>query len=248
MPLCNVKLSISALTRKNQLIVLIITGLVAAGVVGVTGTGTAHACDISTPDHCYAQSVLANSDNHGIYGNLYVNCLYTPSPRSSLVTQEIWDDTENLDYWVEVGVIDGLDYYGNTHNQGWFWADSRPNGGGFAQHFPGSQVTLDTSLPVQIQRNGSSSWNVYGGDSFHQIGTSTNNPITMYYQTGGSEYSLNSGSDLRSDGHVGGLEYQNSSNTFYYWGSDGGNDPVGPSYWISSSYDTGSSTASWSTC
>jgi hypothetical protein len=42
----------------------------------------------------------ANSDNHGIYGNLYVNCLYTPSPSSSLVTQEIWDDTENLDYWV----------------------------------------------------------------------------------------------------------------------------------------------------
>lgn len=118
------------------------------------------------------------------------------------ILQEIWDDTESLDYCVEVGVIDGLDYYCNTHNQGWFWADSRPNGGGFAQHFPGSQVTLGTSLPVQIQRNGSSSWNVYGGDSFHQIGTSSRSPNTMYYQAGGSEHTLNSGSGLRSDGHV----------------------------------------------
>lgn len=227
---------------RRLIIMMAVAGLMVAGVI-VASPGDAMACTLS--DHCYAISQVLKSSNHGMFGTLYVHCLFSPSS-SEFVNQEIWDVEASGSYWVEVGVKDGRDFNGVNRDQGWFWADSRP-GGGYNEHFIDSHVSLDTDHDVQIERNGSAMWNVYGGNTFHQIGTSTSNPITMDFGQAGSEYTLNSGSGMRDTGVVGGLEYQDSSNNFHFWGTGGSTIRSGPGNWVFAGYDSGTSAITWST-
>lgn len=197
--------------------------------------------------HCYAVAEIQTSDSHGMYGSLYVHCL--SSPASNFVNQEIWilRDGNPPPFWVEVGVKDGWDVNQVTHMQGWFWADSRPNGG-YHEHFISSQVTLDTNHDVQIQRNGTDNWNVSGGNNFHQIGISTPNNFTATLGEAGSEYTSNSGTGVRDAGNVGnqhGLERVDSNNAFHFWGNDGFGSNGS---WLTGHYDPPSSTESYAVC
>jgi hypothetical protein len=240
---------IPSINGKRLAIMIAIAGMLIAGIVGA-GTRVAMACDaLPNSDHCYAVADISRSDTHGVYGSLYVHCLATSNPSGDFANQEVWTADDNT-YWVEVGVKDGVDVSNNTHQQAWFWADQRP-GDGYNEHFPGIQVSLDTNHDVKIIRNGTDKWNVYGGNSFHQIGTSTSNNFTADHDQAGTEYTTNSGTGTRDAGNVGNhdaLNYFDSNNNPHAWGTSGVGNNFGPNWWITGSYHQSTSYEDYAVC
>jgi hypothetical protein len=244
---------IPSINGKRLAIMIAIAGMLIAGIIGA-GTRVAMACDdLPNSHHCYAIGEITRSDNHGMYGSLYVHCLATANPSGDFANQEIWTTDDNS-HWVEIGVKDGLDASNNTHMQAWFWADSRP-GDGYNEHFIGSQVTLDTNHEVKIIRNGTDNWNVYGGNSFHQIGTSTSNNFTATRDDAGTEYTTDQGSGTRDAGNVGkhdALNYIDPNNNPHAWGTSGYTRNFSPTSgenpWITGTYHDSTSYEDYAVC
>jgi hypothetical protein len=98
-----------------------------------------------------------------------VNCDFS----NGFVTHELWYkmDTRSGNYWIEAGFISG-DAGGGCQPDADFWADNRPNGGGFNIHYPGNGWSLNTWYTDQIQWAGQAcTWNIFLGGL--NIGTST---------------------------------------------------------------------------
>ena len=202
----------------------------------------ASACSQSS--HCYAEAVNFNTNtNHGVFGALNVHCLYQPN-NGNRASTEIWDTDSGCHNWVEAGISSGVDYYGVYRNKNWFWADKRP-GYNYSEHDKSVTASTDTTYSTQIEFAGNGTWNVYGENSFVLYGTSTSNSATIVQGIGGTEYEGGSTSGIRDIGDVYNLERKSSSNTWYFWDTNAGNQNLGTGNYINGHYDMSTSHEYW---
>jgi hypothetical protein len=107
------------------------------------------------------------------------------------INWELWSAMDGGNDWVEAGLTYGY-LYDNTHgnNFDWFWADQRPNGGGYHEHFI-SAGWSKTWANVAIYDLGGGSWSVQRNGT--QEGVSTNNSTSPAdYSAAGAETTVSS--------------------------------------------------------
>jgi hypothetical protein len=179
------------LTRKR----LVAAGLTTA-LTALTLTVTAapaYAATCTTSSHCYGEvEYYSSSAIYGLNQGLDVRCLgpMGASTSSNFVTEEMWLATNNGsgNYWVETGMAYGAPQ-GSTRY--WFWADNRPNGGGYHEHDLSISTAFGTTYDDYITWVGNNSWQVRRGSS--TLGTSTANPGPSHGGNAGEELTANSG-------------------------------------------------------
>lgn len=141
----------------------------------------------------------------------------------SFVTTEMWLETTSASYWVEAGIISEIYLTGSTFPN-YFWADQRPNGGGFSFHYLGNESPNDSVL-VRITRSGSSTWNVLIRDSLGTWSgsccTSTNNNFAVGYIMLGTELYNNFQTAFEPNIYYSNNRWQGSNGSFNYQGNDG---------------------------
>lgn len=91
--------------------------------------------------HAIANWTVSGSGSgfHGLRGDVRVNCLHVSSATTQFINQEMWlIQSPTSNYWVEVGITvgpirtpSGTVIAKDPH---YFWADSRPSGGGYWEH------------------------------------------------------------------------------------------------------------------
>lgn len=205
---------------------------------------SAWAC--TTTSHCYALGQANGPDNYGQWADINISCLYINNDSDNFVTNELWDQSGNDEYWEEDGAISGslgANSGGNYYNRELFWADSRPNGGSF--HFHPVATTGDQTWTVEMEYVGDDTWDLYSGNSWE---VSTGQPLysDSAHTTAGTEYTVNSGVDsMRDVGSVSSIEWEDSSGNWHLEGGSMGSGTAGPGPWISPSYSSSSSTVSW---
>jgi hypothetical protein len=99
-----------------------------------------------------------------------------------------WEDTDSsgFAYWIEQGIHVGVHYNGTCGNgDQFYWADKRPNGGGYNEHYPGGSVGFNVNYAFKILYDGSSQWEVDRNGSV--IGYSTSNPCCSIAMAAGAE-------------------------------------------------------------
>jgi hypothetical protein len=228
-------------------VVLALTIPATAGVIAAGAAQDAWACsDSNGANHCYAVAYVNTGVNYGAFGYINLHCQYQPN-NANFATNEIWDVNSSNAYWIEDGVISGNDF-GTYFARHWFWADSRP-GGGFNFHAPSNlqEANNNTNYAVEIYYVGSHTWTVQGANGDVILGNSTNQTYIPNFLESGTEYLGASNSGIRNIGHVSSLEHEDTSNNWYYWGTDGYTAGAGgPGAYIQPSYNQTSSTTSWS--
>jgi hypothetical protein len=193
--------------------------IILAAAMALASAPSAHAsvCTAHTGDHWYAilQKAFTTRADHGAAIELDTTTLTSGSPGSEFVDHEMWYGVNgNCTYWVEVGVIDGRGYAGET-NQSIFWADNRANGLGFHEHYPAVAWSLGVYYQARVAWAGNNSWNVFFGGV--HVGTSTHN----YY--GSSQRCLEAGIEASrvaaSDhdaGHMTSWQRKDTNNVWYH--------------------------------
>lgn len=120
-------------------------GLLLGTEVLIVPIPPAAAVTCSPSNHCYGEvEYFTGTQIFGLNQGLDVRCLGPMgAPTSSnFVTQEMWERTAgNIsgNWWVEVGMAYGAPQ-GSTRY--FFWADNRPNGGGYHEH----DLSISTTL------------------------------------------------------------------------------------------------------
>jgi hypothetical protein len=244
------RFSLRGFSRKALAITLALP--LVAVVLAVAPASAAMACSLNS--HCYAIGEDDMGHNNGALGTIYFTCLHS-ADSSDFVTNEIWDNTGSGGplnvYWVEVGVVDGVDPQTSVdHTRSWFWADFRPGDTTINTHFPSGfgEAAFSTSYPASIVFDGGSSkaWAVFGGDSDVLIGTSTSQPNNTTDAYAGTEYS--DGQGLRASGNVSALTWYDSNFGTHRFGANGYTRELGPNASIDPGYASSSSTVSWADC
>jgi hypothetical protein len=161
-------------------------GVVACASVGVM-SGSASAitgCPGGESNgHCYAIGVMGDNNTgtpiwlNAIGTDLYVTCLSVADRNTDFANYEMWMSTNDNDspyyaYWVEEGMKTGIGVAGQNEGFTWFWADNRPNGGGYNEHYL-SGASVNTWTNVSFYWLGGSNWDVE--QAGHVVGESTNN-------------------------------------------------------------------------
>lgn len=129
--------------------------------------------------HCYLISVFGPRFGGSAYplneiaADLRVPCIDVGDVNNSELNFELWMDTNDntgAGTWVEEGLQAGLTQ-GVSAGWHWFWADDRPNGGGYHGHYISGGTTADTQ--VYFTWLGHGNWNVSRAGTV--IGESTYN-------------------------------------------------------------------------
>ena len=182
-------------------------------------------CGDPNTGHCYGAQYWGGANgadtrislNNSLNGGGSSNDLYN----YSFVTTEMWLDSTNYTYWVEGGIISEYAYTQETFPF-YFWADNRPNGGGFSFHYLAREAYSSGTLLTRITRSGSSSWNVLlqdGQNSF--TGLSTANNISIQAIQIGTELHNNYQTAYEPNIYYTNNRWLNSSGNFQYQTNDG---------------------------
>ena len=178
---------------KLKLALTLAAGLSAA-VASLASAEVANACTL-IPGNNWAGAIWLNTTNDQQGGRYWT----TVSPigihdaaSGNHINQTLWvasNGATDLGYWTEVGYIKG---FACDTTLEFYWADNRPNGGGFNKH-------LVTIIPNPVVGNtyklwivyvGNSDWNVNIGGS--NVGDSTSNPGGSHSVQAGLETSTTS--------------------------------------------------------
>jgi hypothetical protein len=202
--------------RIARLVLLTLLALAAAAAVALTASaGRAYGC--SDASHCYGIAEWDVSSPSGFHGgdvNLRTNCMSLSDYSGHFIDNEMW--VVRNGNWVETGLTEGTPI-GAAHR--FFWADQRPSGGGYHEHFSSGGFSLNTYYEAHIHWTGNGTWNVFTGPFG---GTSTS-------QFDAPAYTLQTGTEVSSadSPHT----YGSSSSMQYYdlgghaqngWGSGSG--------------------------
>lgn len=229
----------ASVTRRTAVVLAL--ALPAAWVI-IAAAPDASACDAA--NHCATQAENKNTNlNYGVYGELYIHCLYQPN-NGNRASNEIWDTDSSASNWVEAGITAGRDYHGTYRNKNWFWADKRP-GYNYAEHDTSVTASTGTTYPAEITFVGSNTWYVYGENSFSHYGTSTSNGMQGIHDIAGTEFWGSSTSGIRDIGDIYNLQRESSSGTWYSWGSNAANHEIGPGNYIPGYYYSSGSHEKW---
>jgi hypothetical protein len=232
---------------RRTAIVLALALPAATWMITAVGVPSASACsDTNSSNHCYAIWYNLNPNtNHGIYGVVNAHCLYEPLDGPNFVTNEIWDVASG-NYWEEVGLYSGAGTNISYGNKNWFWADKRP-GDGYNEHDSSTTANTDTNYRAKVEFQGNDTWYIYGNGNYSHFGTSRSQSATLIQGQAGTEYLDDLGIlKIRDIGQVGDLRRKSSGDTWYSWGSNAAPGDHGPGHYITSHYDSTSSTVSWS--
>lgn len=184
--------------------VVILAGSVALAALLNLNVTAASAADCSNTygSHCYGVvdwSATTGGGKTGIYvpySNLSVANIYT-----DFENQELWVGTGGYSfpppYWVEVGYTLGqIQNAPFSVNPRWYWADNRPNGGGYHEHAVTNVGNVwdyqGLWVPVDSYSSTSGQWIVEINGTY--VGTSTNNP--------GASGSMQTGIESTNDQNV----------------------------------------------
>ncbi len=130
-----------------------------AAMVGVASP-PASACSLRS--HCYGIAQWGVSSPSGFRGaavTLRTKCMSLRDYAGGFITNELW--VVKSRYWVEAGLTEGAPI-GAAH--GIFWAEKRPNGGGYHEHYSSSRFALNASYKARIRWAGGRRWNVAIGN------------------------------------------------------------------------------------
>jgi len=178
---------------------LAIAALVAGGIQTATAT-SASACGLPNAEHCYGIALSSPAGLVGVAADVSPSCLSTPA--NSFITNELWLVSSGSSYWVEVGWLQqgsGVNIGGHTTaGRFGFWADLRPNGGGFHTHILQTNPTLGFRT-LQLERATSSTWTIHFGGL---VDTSTGNAFTPVTGEWGSETTANTAHSYASGGSI----------------------------------------------
>lgn len=121
----------------------------------------------------YGIATLQGTSFHGTDVTIRSNDLFVSNVWQDFADNDNWDVSDpSANYWVEAGMLYGTACCNITATSpSFFWADSRPNGGGFHSHL-GVPVSLNTYYDDKIRYAGSGTWNINVGG---WTGTSTSN-------------------------------------------------------------------------
>lgn len=133
--------------------------------------------------HCYGDydwSGATTGSATSIY-MVHLTCSTSCSSAHGFVDNEMWliDENNPTEYWVE----SGYESYppGSSSNDSYFWADERPNGGGYNFHDFGQVASGDYQhyTSFTIVKDGSQYWEVYLGTyTTDYVGYSTSNSMS----------------------------------------------------------------------
>jgi hypothetical protein len=162
----------------------------AAITFAIPGTASASTpCSGSTSSgHCYGVENWWNQPSMwGGLADLEAAKLSSADPSNGFLSNELWVSTAGAadprTYWVEEGDNDGV-VLGADYGLSWFWADNRPNGGGYHEHYYNA-ATLSHTDAARIDWAGNSTWNVLVDGV--AIGSSTSNPCCSHGFSAGIE-------------------------------------------------------------
>lgn len=218
--------------RGSCVLILLLAG--SAITVASGSAAPAQACSITS--HCYGVATWFGSPaSYGSGGNIYFACLWTADTGTDFTDEELWQGTDNstgLSDWVELGGAFG---WPNGANRYWFWADNRPNGGGYHAHYPGGTVSLDEYYALEVIYDGGNAWSAIGPN---WTGASTNNPPSGEALEAGTEITNNV---AHADGHINMLyRLDTSYDTVTGWSGasiPAPDPPVTDVYWVSSAHN-----------
>lgn len=187
-------------------------------------------CGDPNNGHCYGIHFWggANGADTRISLNTSLNggSTYNDLASYSFVTTEMWLQTaatganNSNAYWVEAGIISEYAYTSSAFPF-YFWADKRPNGGGFAFHYL-SNIAYSGNALVRITRSGSSNWNVLIQDSNGSLtGVSTANNFSVANIVVGTELHNDYQTAHEPNIYYTNNRWENNSGQFVYQGNDG---------------------------
>jgi hypothetical protein len=128
------------------------------------------------------------------------NYLTVPNLSTDFANNDNWVvDSTSVNYWIEAGIIHGT-YCCNNYaaSPSFFWADSRPNGGGFHSH-QGGGASLNTYYDDFIYYQGGGNWYVDVGGF---TGNSLSNITTAKFIETGTEVTVQSATVCSSQSHL----------------------------------------------
>lgn len=220
------------IVRGACVLLLVLTG--SAIAVGAGAAAPAQACSLTS--HCYGVATWFGAPaDYGSGGNIYMACMYTADPSTDFTDEELWQGTDNatgLSYWVELGGSFG---WPNGATRFWFWADNRPDGGGYHAHYPGGTLSLGVYYALEAFYDGGNIWSLIGPG---WTGTSTNNPPSGKSMEAGTEIT----NDVaHADGHINMLyRLDTSYDTVTGWSGasiQAPDPPVTSVYWVSPAHN-----------
>jgi hypothetical protein len=172
--------------RKARLASVLISATAIMLLVPTLSAGPAYA-DSCQPNGCYA-ILNASAAQDAVGTDIMTKCLGAPTAPGEFINWELWLVMNGGSYWVEEGLTYGhLNANTNGNNFSWFWADSRPNGGGYHEHFI-SAGWSNTWANVSIYHLSGGNWSVQRNGS--QVGESTNNATSASDSQAGAETKL----------------------------------------------------------
>jgi hypothetical protein len=215
-----------------------------------------YSCGDSYNNHCYGiTSWWGNID--GSYTEVFTNEM---KPGDIFVNNEMWlqhdgvvNGKNTAQYWVEVGTK--ADRGASFGHEILFWADQRPNGGGYANHFGYALAPQDFGKYVYLQiiRESASSCSydvsATGLPVDSILGTSTNNCFNPNRQNIGMELAGSTGATAPRNGFINNRWYSYSNGGWHFQAdtpSHYGQNPPVSSYWVK--YPPGNNGGQWSTC
>jgi hypothetical protein len=175
--------------------------------------------------------------------DLEVDCLSVGDEYTDFANWEVWQTTNNnlgpISYWVEAGMTAGTVVDGSLEYTGFlqFWADNRPNGGGYHEHVGPVGFTgryFDVSFYWQHNLN----WNVYVDDEL--AGTSTNNGFNSWGGEAGAEVTTR---DSTIQGRLDNYQYQDPNSNWH--GVSPNQTFIGAPGWMSGYYGPGTLTGAF---
>lgn len=208
-----------------------------------------YSCGNGQTGHCYA-IIDWSGNTPGAKSSIFTNGIFAGD---CFVTNEQWLADSSRQYWVEAGMISDLvDQYGM---ESLFWADSRPNGGGFSLHYgqflDPSDFGKYANIDIHKIASNQFSVSISGLPVARLSGTSTNNSINPYIIQIGLEMCGSSKAQAPKNGYTNN-QWQRSNGSWAYQTVDG-YDPLGQTYpaqgyWTHYPHESGSHGGQWTTC
>jgi hypothetical protein len=220
------------------------------GVAVVLTPLPSYAATCTWGSHCYAlteygASLGGYAPTNGTSIDLEADCLTVSNANTDFIDWEVWNDTNDDmgqgNYWVEAGMTAGTVVDGNGTHVGfqWFWADNRPNGGGYNEHYVGGASThIYTNVSIYWQ--GNANWDVYINNSY--VGTSADNGANGWGGNAGME-STTTSARIRASLN----NYQYADPNWNWIGVNPNLQFYGSSGWVNGSTQAGSSIGAWTT-
>ena len=198
--------------RSFRLATLIVTVVAAAAAAGMAPAAASASCGVD----CHGTTLWSPAtQNSGAIAVIDTSSLSVSNWCTQTAYSTFWEGTDSAGfaYWIENGIHVGLHYNGTCGNgDQFYWADNRPNGGGYNEHYPGGAVGFNTNYTFKIFFDGGTTWEVDRNGS--NIGYSNSNPCCSTAIEAGAESHQDT---VTESGEASGLQKYINGTWSYNW-------------------------------